>query len=195
MKIVAATNNKGKLKELKAMLSPYAQVLSLADVNITGDVEETGTTFEENAALKAEYAYNICRLPTIADDSGLEVDALNKEPGIYSARYAEINGYNGHIIDFLLKKMDGIQDRSARFVCCICFIDGDGNKQYFKGFTEGKILLERDGDGGFGYDPVFFSNDLNKSFGKAEPDEKDKVSHRGRAIKELVKYMEKKYGK
>ena len=195
MKILAATNNKGKLKELKAMLSPYAEVVSLADAGIFEDVEETGKTFKENAAIKAEFAYKISHIPTIADDSGLAVDALNGEPGVYSARYAAINGFDGHIIDCLLEKLKGIQDRTARFKCCLCFVDENGEEHFFEGETEGSILEQRDGENGFGYDPVFFSKDLNKSFGTADPEEKDAISHRGRAIQKFLKYVEQTYGK
>lgn len=185
-KIVVASNNKGKIREFKQILSDY-EVLSLADCNISVDVEETGTTFEENALIKAKAIYEIIGVPVISDDSGLVVDALGGDPGVYSARYAgEHNDEANNAL--LLKNLEDKSDRSAKFVSAVVYYDGE-RTLVGRGEVKGTILYEKHGDAGFGYDPLFFSTELNKCFGEATAEEKNSVSHRYRAICDLVKQL------
>ncbi|MBQ7227397.1 MAG: RdgB/HAM1 family non-canonical purine NTP pyrophosphatase [Clostridia bacterium] len=181
-KLVAATHNKGKLVEMERILSGF-ELLSVGEFD--GGVEpiEDGETFRENALIKARSAYDCSHLPSFGDDSGLCVDALNGAPGVYSARYAETPK---ECIKRLLRELEGVSDeqRTARFVCCIAYCDGE-TEFTVEGNCEGKILFAEDGEGGFGYDPVFYSFDLNKSFGKASMTEKNTVSHRARALDAL----------
>ncbi|MCI2068286.1 MAG: RdgB/HAM1 family non-canonical purine NTP pyrophosphatase [Bacilli bacterium] len=188
--VVIATTNQGKLKEFKRMLEPLGfKVSSLADEKVEIDVEETGKTFEENSLIKACCIH--AKLPNkiiIADDSGLEVHALGGFPGIYSARFMEGQPYplkRQAIIDRLKDK----EDRSANFTSAISLIGFDEEEHVFVGKTFGFIANESSGDSGFGYDPIFFSPDLQKTFGQASPEEKDSVSHRGRALKQLEEYI------
>jgi len=181
-KIVIATNNKGKLTEIKQILEPQGfTVLSLADAGIEIIPEETGVTFEENARIKAREIFKLTGKPTIADDSGLEVDFLNGEPGVYSANYD---------IPWLLEKLRGVpkEQREARFVCCICYIDDSGNERFFNGTCEGEIGLECKGTNGFGYDPIFeLGHGVTMSM--LTSDEKNKISHRGKALQKLAKTL------
>ena len=179
--IVVASHNVGKLAEFRAMLSDYT-VLSPKDLNITADVEETGDTFYDNALIKARALFEISGRPSIADDSGLCVDALNGAPGVFSARYS--GGGDAENINKLLSELKGVKNRTAHFECCIVFYDG---KDIISatGKAYGYITFERMGDGGFGYDPVFFSDDLGKTFGQASEHEKNTVSHRARALQAL----------
>ncbi|MBD5132188.1 MAG: RdgB/HAM1 family non-canonical purine NTP pyrophosphatase [Clostridiales bacterium] len=181
-KIVLASGNKGKLAEFRAILTEY-EVLSPKDLGIDFDVEETGSTFYENAYIKAKALYEICGLPTVADDSGLCVDALGGAPGVFSARYS--GGGDEENINKLLSALDGKTDRRAHFASSIVYYDGKNVVNGF-GTTEGYITAAREGSGGFGYDPVFFSDDLSKTFGVASEAEKNGVSHRGRALADLV---------
>ena len=190
-KLVLASNNKHKVKEIKAILSDY-EVLTLNDVGIDIDVEETGTTFSENAYIKAKTIYDIVGMATIADDSGLMVDALGGSPGVYSARYSGEHG-NDHENNLkVLRELSGVENRDAKFVSAIVMIDTDGSEYSVIGETKGKILLDYDGEGGFGYDPIFYSYELNKSFGRATPEEKNSVSHRRKALDNLAISLIKK---
>ena len=184
-KLVIATKNQGKLKEFKEILGDYFDVVAAADVGYNDDVEETGTTFEENSYIKAKAIYDFCHLPSLADDSGLMVDALNGEPGINSARYAGGHGDDKANYTLLLNKLEGVTDRRARFVTALTLIL-DNDVIVTHGQTLGEILHAPVGEFGFGYDPVFFSYDLQKSFGIATPEEKNGVSHRKRAIDALL---------
>lgn len=186
--IVIATNNKAKLNEFRELFNDSEQVLSLNDIGFNAEIEETGITFQENSYIKAKTIYDFCHLPVIADDSGICVKALNDAPGVFSARFASMNNYDGDNIDLLLEKLKTETDRSAYFFCCLTYIDANGKVYYFNGQTDGTVLHERTGEKGFGYDPVFYSNDLRKSFGLATDDEKNSVSHRGRAIQEFFKF-------
>ena len=183
-KLIVASNNKGKIREFKQILQGY-ELLSLADCNINIDIEENGTTFEENAIIKAKAIYALTGCATIADDSGLMVDALDGAPGVYSARYAG-EGHNDKANnEKLLKELAGKTNRSAKFVSAIAYCDK--NKTVVGlGEVKGVIMDKPQGDGGFGYDPLFFSVELNKGFGQATADEKNSVSHRARALKDLV---------
>ncbi len=185
-KIILATNNKNKLREVREMLEPIGfEVFSQMEVGADIEVDETGTTFEENAFLKAKAVFDLTGLPCIADDSGLEVDFLNGEPGVYSARYAPEEERCSKI----LSKLDGVPDekRTARFVSSICFIDADGNSHTVRGTVEGKIGYEELGTNGFGYDPIFMYS--CKSFAELSADEKNAVSHRSVALKKLTELL------
>ena len=184
-KLVIATKNQGKLKEFKEILGDYFEVVAAADVGYYDDVEETGTTFEENSYIKAKAIYDFCHLPSLADDSGLMVDALNGEPGINSARYAGGHGDDKANYTLLLNKLEGVTDRRAKFVTALTLIL-DNDVIVTHGQTLGEILHAPVGEFGFGYDPVFFSYDLQKSFGVATAEEKNRVSHRKRAIDALL---------
>ena len=190
-KLVFASRNKGKIKEVAEILSGY-EILSLNDLSFDGDIEETGKTFEENSFIKAKAAFDSFRLPSIADDSGLCVDALGGAPGIYSARYSGEHGDDKSNRALLLENMKGVADRSAKFVTVITYIDENGNASYYAGETLGEILHGEDGDMGFGYDPIFFSYELKKSFGQALPEEKNSVSHRYKALKKLSEALSEK---
>ena len=197
-KIILASNNLKKIKEIKEILKglPY-EVYSLKDMDIDIEVEEDGLTFEENAKKKAkeihEYLLNKKNSDFIvlSDDSGLEVDCLNGAPGIYSARYAGEHGndYNNNVK--LLEDMKAFKgdDRSARFVCVIAVVFEDGNVKTVRGEVEGRIIEELKTEGGFGYDPLFFYNGFNKTFGEATPEEKNEISHRGNALKKLKEIL------
>ena len=150
------------------------------------DVEETGTTFAENAYLKASAVCKLSGKPALADDSGLEVTALDGAPGVYSARYAGEDQNDENNIKKLLSAMKNETDRSASFTTVLCLCYPDGRTIYATGKTFGKILFEKSGNGGFGYDPVFYSDDLKKSFGEATAEEKNAVSHRSRALRSLL---------
>lgn len=180
--IVLASGNAGKLAEFRAMLKDY-RVISPKDLNIDLDVEENGNTFYDNALLKARALFELCGKPAMADDSGLCVDALDGAPGVFSARYS--GGSDSDNIDKLLHELRGIDDRSAHFECCIVYYDG---KDIISatGKAYGRITDKRAGSCGFGYDPVFFSDDLHKTFGEASEEEKNKVSHRARALQAFL---------
>ncbi len=185
--IVVASGNRGKIEEFKEII-PDVTFISMREAGYTGEPEETGSTFKENAYIKAKAVYDALKRPVIADDSGLCVDALDGAPGIYSARFS-----GGDFADnraLLLKRMDGITARSAGFACAVCYIDERGETLFGEGYTEGKILFEEIGSRGFGYDSLFFSSDLNKSFGEASEEEKNSVSHRYRAIRDLFSKLQ-----
>lgn len=194
MKFVIATNNKKKLKELSAILDTLGiDALSLKEAGVETDVEETGTTFAENARLKAENAMRITGLPAVADDSGLEVFALNGEPGIYSARYGGDLPDDEARYTYLLSNMRGIEDRTARFVSTICCTFPDGDEILVEGEVRGEILEIAIGDGGFGYDPVFYLPDEECTMAQLSAERKNEISHRANALvkfkEELIKRM------
>lgn len=183
MKIIAATKNKNKLREFGEILKGF-EIISQEDAGIDIDVEETGTTFEENSLLKAQAIYEKSGIPAIADDSGLCVDALGGEPGVYSARYGG-EGYDDEgRVELLLKNMRDIPDekRTARFVCAITMVSDDGIITA-KGECEGRINHAPVGENGFGYDPVFYMEEYGKTTAQMTPDEKNAVSHRGKALR------------
>ncbi len=191
MQLIIATKNMHKVTEFKRILEPLGYtVLSQADVDLDIDVEETGTTFAENAKLKAFAIYKATGKTTIADDSGLEVFSLNNEPGVYSARYGGSGLDDTGRNMLLLKNLDGVpkKDRGARFVAAIHIIFGVDDEKTFIGTSEGYISTEIVGDNGFGYDPVFMVNET-ESFATISGEEKDKISHRGNALKALEKYL------
>lgn len=186
-RIVLASGNKHKIAEIAAMLPEY-EVVGYKDF-FDGEIEETGKTFYENALIKAKTVAEKLHLPTLADDSGLCVNALGGAPGIYSARYAG-DGVDDHNIDLLLKNMTGVADRRAKFVCCMVYCAENGDILYATGEVEGEILTERQGKNGFGYDPVFYSYELKKPMGVATAEEKNSVSHRHRALTEIIAKIE-----
>lgn len=188
-KLVIATKNQGKLREFKKLLGDRFDVVSADQVGFFDDVEETGVTFEENSYIKAKAVFDFCGMNALADDSGLKVDALSGAPGVYSARYAGEDTTDEKNYRLLLKNLEGEKNRAAHFETAITLITKD--KVYkAKGKTFGKILDGPVGAGGFGYDPVFFSDDLNKSFGEATMEEKNSVSHRYRAIVDLLSQLD-----
>lgn len=195
MKLAIATNNQHKLQEIRAILGDsFEELLSLKDLGIDVDVEETGTTLEENALIKARAILALSGIATLADDTGLMVDALNGAPGVYSARYAGEEHNDAKNRALLLKNLDGVKDRSAHFATVIALCYPDGKTLTASGRVNGEILLLERGTEGFGYDSLFFSTELGKTFAEATQAEKNSVSHRGRALRamlELVKSQEK----
>ena len=190
MKLAIATNNAHKLSEIRAILGDsFEQLLSLKDLGIDVDVEETGTTLEENALLKARTICKLCKLPTLADDTGLMVDALDGAPGVYSARYAGEAHNDSNNRALLLKNLEGKTSRRAHFstVIAICYPNGDFITA--NGRVEGSILHEERGNEGFGYDSLFYSDELGKTFAQATPEEKNSVSHRGRALHAMLEKL------
>lgn len=186
--IIIATKNKGKAKEFTRMFEPFGlTVKTLLDYDSVGDVEETGTTFEENAILKAETVAKVLGQPVIADDSGLIVDALNGAPGVYSARYAGSEKDDEANIDKVLMELKDVpeSERTARFYCALAVAIPKGKTFTVNGACEGLILPERRGSNGFGYDPIFYVQSLRKSMAELEPEEKSKISHRGKALAKL----------
>lgn len=185
MKVIAATKNKNKLREFSEILKGY-EVISQEEAGIDIDVEETGETFEENSYLKAKAIYDASKIPAIADDSGLVVDALGGAPGIYSARYGGEGLTDEDRVELLLKNMKDVkkENRSARFVCAITFIDRERVIKV-KGECEGEINYAPIGENGFGYDPVFYIEEYNKTTAQMSPDEKNAISHRGKALRKL----------
>ena len=186
-KIIIATHNKGKLKEFEQIFKGRFEVCALPYNGFDGEAEETGTTFYENALLKAKYVYENTGELTIADDSGLCVNALNGAPGIYSARYGGENASQKDKNKILIEALADKTDRSAKFVCSLVLYGKNGVVATGTGEVKGSILFAEDGNGGFGYDPIFYANELGKSFGTATEDEKNSVSHRARAIQDLLK--------
>lgn len=189
-KIILASNNKNKLREISQMLLPLGyEVISQRDAGADLEVEENGTDFEENAALKARAVYDRCKTAVIADDSGLEVDYLNGAPGVHSHRYAGENASDADRYNKLLSELENVPDekRGAQFVCAICYIDENGNEQFVRGVCRGSIGYAPMGENGFGYDPVFMFGE--RSFAQLSPEEKNKVSHRAKALEELRKII------
>ena len=187
-RLIIASNNAHKISELKSILSDrFDEILSVKDAGIDVEPEETGVTFEENSLIKAQCVKNLKNdCAVIADDSGLMVDALDGAPGVYSARFAGECCNDEANNNKLLALMDGVTDRSAKYVAVVTLIDKDGKIYTGKGEVKGVILNEYQGKGGFGYDPLFLCNELNKTFAEVTADEKNSVSHRARAIKDLL---------
>ena len=193
MKFIIATNNNKKLKELERILKPLGiDAVSAKDAGVVlDDVDETGTTFSENAYLKANSAFVKTGMPAVADDSGLCVDALDGRPGVFSARYGGENATDTEKNDRILSEMKDVPDdkRNAHFACAICCILPDGSKIEVEGICNGSIGYEQIGDGGFGYDPIFMCGE--KSYAQLSPEEKDAISHRGQALIKLQNELKK----
>ncbi|MBO7275555.1 MAG: RdgB/HAM1 family non-canonical purine NTP pyrophosphatase [Clostridia bacterium] len=188
---VIATNNQKKLREIDAILKQIgASAVAMAEAGISTDPEETGLSFEENAFIKANAACLASGKPAIADDSGLEVDALNKAPGIYSARYCE--GTDSDRVNFLLRNMQGKSDRTARFVSAVCCVFPSGERITVRGECEGEIIDAPRGENGFGYDPVFYVPEYEQTFAEISPEIKNKISHRAHALEKLAIELKKR---
>ena len=188
-RLVIASGNKGKIKEIKEILGGIFDVVPMSELGFNSDIEETGATFFENALIKAKTVSLALNENVLADDSGLSVDVLNGEPGVYSARYSGEHGNDKSNRDLLLKNLENQTNRKAKFISSVVLYRKDGS--YIDGYGEtlGSILREEIGENGFGYDCIFLSEDLNKSFGIATAEEKNSVSHRFRAIQDLYKKL------
>jgi XTP/dITP diphosphohydrolase len=189
LKLVFATNNKHKLEEVQAMLTNF-EIVSLADINCFEDIPETADTLEGNAILKANFITEKFGLDCFADDTGLEVAALNNEPGVYSARYAGENNNADANMNKLLKNLENNPNRKAQFKTAIA-LNIQGKQFIFEGICEGTILTEKRGKSGFGYDPIFMPDGFNTSFAEMNMNEKGNISHRGKAIEKLVTFLNK----
>ena len=187
--IVVATNNSGKLLEIKQILKDVS-LKSLKDIGLDIDVVEDGSTFKENAYKKAYEISKLTGMTTIADDSGLLVEALGNEPGVYSKRYSGNDATDKKNNEKLLENMKKLKNRNAKFVCSICVYNPDGTYYFAQGECRGKIIDKEIGDNGFGYDPIFFIPELNKTFAQLEDKEKNEISHRGKALRKLKHIFE-----
>jgi XTP/dITP diphosphohydrolase len=188
MKLVFATHNLNKLKEVKAMLPNSIELLSLKDIGCDEDIPETASTIEGNALIKAKYVKENYGYDCFADDTGLEVDALNNEPGVYSARYAGPENDAQANIQKLLSNLAEEKNREARFKTAISLVF-DGKEKLFLGICEGKIISTQRGEGGFGYDPVFLPSESRKTMAEMSPEEKSKIGHRGKAMRQLIAFL------
>ncbi len=197
MKLIAATNNAHKLTELRAILSGSGvTLLSMKDAGLSMEIEENGTTFEENAMIKARTVYEATGIAAMADDSGLEIDALNGAPGVYSARYAGDNATDLDRIEKVWREMERSDDKSrgAQFVCAIACVLDDNTAFTVRGVCRGEIINECRGDGGFGYDPCFLVPHLNKTYSEITAEEKNRISHRGNALTLFVEELKHRKG-
>lgn len=186
MKVIIATKNEGKVREFRQLLAPFGyEPISMAEANVNAEIVEDGETFEENAHIKAKAVHKLTGMPVIADDSGLEVDALNGAPGVMSKRFAP----EGQRRKRILAELENVPDdkRGANFTCCICYIDPNGEARYFTGKVFGTIGYENRGTNGFGYDPIFMYGD--RSFAEMSAEEKNEVSHRANALKQLKEFF------
>ncbi len=195
-KLIFATGNMNKLREIKAILADMdVEVLSMKEAGIDIDIVEDGKTFEENALIKARAVSKAAGELALADDSGLEVDALNKEPGIYSARYmGEDTSYDIKNMN-IIERLDGVPDeeRTARFVCAMAAVFPDGEEKTFVRTMEGRIGYKIAGENGFGYDPIFYLPEYGKTSAEISPEEKNAISHRGKALRAMEEYLREKF--
>lgn len=195
--LVLASRNSKKVNELQNHLDSFGiEIISLSSFPDAGEIEETGSSFEENAAIKAETVSRITGRAALADDSGLVVDALGGRPGIYSARFSGNQATDEENNHYLLTLMEQIieQERSASFVCVLALSEPQRETRFFKGFCHGQILFRAQGNGGFGYDPLFYVPSLKKTFAQATTEEKSLISHRGNAIRAFVEYLKNDNG-
>ena len=191
MEVVAATNNGGKAREFEEILGELGiRIKTLRDVGIEIEIEETGRDFAENAMIKAKAVSELCNLPVLADDSGLCVDALDGAPGLYSARFAGEGATDAELRKKLLSEMENTKNRKAFFISSVVLLYPDGRAHTAEGKVFGHITEQERGTGGFGYDALFFCDEIGKTFAEATAEEKDAVSHRGRALRELYKKIE-----
>jgi XTP/dITP diphosphohydrolase len=188
MKLVFATNNQNKIKEIQSMLPDTIQIISLESIGCTEDIEETATTIEANAILKANYIRQKYGYNCFADDTGLEVEILNNEPGVFSARYAGEQKNSNDNMDKLLFNMMEKTNRNASFKTVIC-LNLDGQQYLFTGVCKGKITNQKAGKGGFGYDPIFCPDGYNETFAQLSLEIKNEISHRGKATKDLITFI------
>lgn len=188
--IILATNNKHKLQEVRQILSPHGMIVyGLNDLNLhPEEVEENGKNYFENALLKAKAVQKLTTMPIIADDSGLEIEAMDNQPGLHTARYAEsLGGHDKAFLD-IFKNIEG-KSHKARFICDIILLNMEETPLLFEGITEGEIANEPYGEGGFGYDPIFICKETGKTYAEMSQEEKNKLSHRGKALKKLITYL------
>lgn len=190
-KIVFATGNLNKLKEIKSAINSF-KIIGLKDIGIKEEIPETGSNLKENALLKAKYVYKKTGLNCFADDTGLEIEALNNKPGVYSARYAGEDCNSEANMQKVLKELFGIRNRNARFKTIIALILND-KECFFEGKVKGEILKEKNGSGGFGYDPIFRPIGHKETFAQMSVDLKNKISHRGLAIKKLIAFLNQEH--
>ncbi len=188
LQLVFATNNRHKLEEVAAKINGEIQLLTLEDIGCKEDIEETGSTFEENASIKSRYVYDKYHLNCFGDDSGLIIDALDGEPGVYSARYAGEHGNHASNIAKVLEKLKGVENRKARFKTVISLM-WNGNEHFFDGTVEGTIRHQVTGNGGFGYDPIFQPDGYDITFAEMNMDAKNKISHRAKAMEKLISFL------
>ena len=186
--LVFATNNRHKIEEVEGKTAGKIKLLSLGDIGCYDDIAETGATFMENASIKSRYIYNKYDLNCFGDDSGLEIDALNGEPGVYSARYAGVHGDHEANMNRVLTKMASFNNHKANFRTVISLM-WNGNEFFFEGIVKGTITHERAGNGGFGYDPIFIPEGFNKTFAVMSLIEKNKISHRAQAVEKLITFL------
>lgn len=186
--IVFATHNANKVTEIAELMKHHYRVLSLTDINCNEEIAETGSTFAENAYIKANYVFEKYQLPCFADDSGLAIDALHGEPGIYSARYAS-TGNDADNISLVLQKMQEHTVDSAHFTTVIALVGFESSPQYFEGIIHGTIIQKPIGENGFGYDPIFMPNGYTETFAQMTKELKNKISHRGIAVQQLIQYL------
>ncbi|MGV3630224.1 MAG: RdgB/HAM1 family non-canonical purine NTP pyrophosphatase [Bacteroidota bacterium] len=189
MKLIFCSHNQHKTQEIAKILPKHIELLSLADLNFLDDIEETANTFEGNAYLKAHAIWKLFRTPCFADDSGLEVEALHLEPGVYSARYAGPEKDDTKNMDLLLQNLSGKPSRAARFKTVICLITGEDEVHYFEGRIDGQIRHEKSGSQGFGYDPIFEPENCGRTFAEMSAGEKSSMSHRARAIGKMMEFL------
>lgn len=192
-RLIFATNNKHKLHEVRELLGNKIEIVSLAEIGLEGDIPETADTLDGNALQKARWVWERTGEDCFADDTGLEVEALGGAPGVYSARYAGEHCSFDDNINKLLKALDGTDNRKADFRTVVCLIE-KGKERYFEGRVDGKILTERYGDEGFGYDPIFMPEHFAVSFAEMPLEVKNMISHRGRAIAKLAEYLSQQAG-
>jgi XTP/dITP diphosphohydrolase len=192
MQLVFASNNKNKIQEIQALVPNTIQIISLEDIGCIEDIPETAETIEGNAILKANYISSNYGYNCFADDTGLEVAALNGAPGVYSARYAGVQKDANDNMDKLLLDLKDKPNRKANFKTVIC-LNFNGNQQLFTGIVTGKIIKEKIGTNGFGYDPIFISDGYDKTFAQLSLQEKATISHRGIAVQKLIKFLNKMY--
>lgn len=190
--IIIATGNKGKLAEFKSILKDhFNNIYSLSDFDNIPEIEETGTTFRENALIKAKAVSELLGVDTVADDSGLAVDALDGAPGVYSARYSGPGATDEKNNGKLLSDLKGIEIRKAKFICLIVYYKQNGETHFFDGQCEGEILTEKRGNKGFGYDPVFYLKEYGKTMAEIDPKIKNKISHRAKALSKFILYLDR----
>jgi XTP/dITP diphosphohydrolase len=189
-KIIFATNNKHKLREIRQITGNLINVSGLGDIGFEGDIPETGATLKENASIKSNFIFDRFHMDCFADDTGLEIEALDGRPGIFSARYAGGEGNAEKNIEKVLAELNGIKNRKARFITIISLIFG-GKEHFFEGSIKGKIIDSKHGKGGFGYDPVFIPDRYYMTFAEMRPALKNKISHRAIATKKLIEFLMK----
>ena len=190
MDIIVSSNNKNKIKEIKEILkNTDINLLSLNDINFNKEIIEDGLTFEENAYIKARAIYDIYKMPVISDDSGLICNGLNGKPGVYSHRYAGINATDEENNLKLIRDLKNVKDKSCYFKCVICFINSKGETYYATGTVDGCIIDTHKGNNGFGYDPYFYIKSLDKTMAELDMNEKNKISHRAKALLKLKEIL------